>query len=71
MSLAEAQETMRKTAHLIDIDDYRPLIGEESVERIVRKAKRLRGLKVVNISSTFTAVAWRRCCLLPRCSSAT
>jgi trehalose synthase len=35
------------------IDDYRPLIGEEAVERIREKAARIKGLHVANISSTY------------------
>ncbi|MDP1708171.1 MAG: glycosyltransferase [Gammaproteobacteria bacterium] len=35
------------------IDAYERLIGAEAVERILRKAKRLHGLRVINISSTF------------------
>lgn len=44
---------MRPFSKLVTIDDYRPLVGDEAVARIVRKAKRLRDLRVVNISSTF------------------
>jgi trehalose synthase len=44
---------MRKHSWLVNIEDYAPLIGGEAVERIKRKAQRLRGLRVVNISSTF------------------
>jgi trehalose synthase len=44
---------MRKHSWLVDIEDYEPLIGIEAVERITRKAQRLRGLRVVNVSSTF------------------
>jgi hypothetical protein len=44
---------MKDISHLIDIDDYRPLIGDEAAERIVFKAKRLRDVRVVNVSSTY------------------
>lgn len=44
---------MKKHSWLVNIEDYAPLIGEEAVERIMRKAQRLRGLRVVHISSTF------------------
>jgi trehalose synthase len=44
---------MRKRSWLVDIEDYEPLIGIEAVERIRHKAQRLRGLRVVNVSSTF------------------
>jgi trehalose synthase len=35
------------------IEQYERLIGSEVVERIMRKAERLSGLRVINISSTF------------------
>jgi trehalose synthase len=38
---------------LVSIDDYEPLIGAEAVERIRRKAERLRDLHVVNVNSTY------------------
>jgi trehalose synthase len=38
---------------LKSIEDYEPLIGSEDVERILRKAERLRDLHVVNINSTY------------------
>lgn len=44
---------MKKHSWLVGIEDYAPLIGEEAVERIVRKAQRLRGLRVIHLSSTF------------------
>lgn len=37
----------------VDIEDYAPLIGEEAAERILHKAHRLRGLRVLHVSSTF------------------
>ena len=37
----------------VDIEDYAPLIGDEAVERILHKAHRLRGLRVLHVSSTF------------------
>lgn len=37
----------------VAIEDFAPLIGEEAVERIVHKARRLRGLRVLHVSSTF------------------
>lgn len=37
----------------VDIEDYEPLSGEEAVERILHKAHRLRGLRELNVSSTF------------------
>jgi trehalose synthase len=44
---------MKKHSWLVDIEDYEPLIGTEAVARIASKAQPLRGLRVVNISSTF------------------
>jgi len=44
---------MKKSLWQIGIDDYAPLIGEEAVERILHKAHRLRGMRVLHISSTF------------------
>jgi trehalose synthase len=44
---------MKKHSWLVNIEDYAPFIGAEAVERITRKAQRLRGLRVVNVSSTF------------------
>lgn len=35
------------------IEHYEDLIGSEALERIILKARRLHGLRVVNISSTF------------------
>lgn len=44
---------MKKRLWQIGIDDYSPLIGEAAVVRILEKAHRLRGLRVLHISSTF------------------
>ena len=44
---------MRKHSWLVNIEDYASLIGEAAVERIMRKAQRLRGMRVIHISSTF------------------
>src|SRR3990172_4447572 len=38
----------------VDIEDYAPLIGEEAAERILHKAHRLRGLRVLHVSSAPT-----------------
>lgn len=37
----------------VRIEQYANLIGDQAVERIERKARRLAGLRVVNVSSTF------------------
>lgn len=39
--------------NLTAVEDYEPLIGAETVERIVKKAERLRDLHVININSTY------------------
>ena len=38
---------------VVDIEDYSPLIGEEALERILKKAKPLQDLHVVNVNSTY------------------
>jgi trehalose synthase len=38
---------------VVHIEDYHPLIGAEAVERILKKAKPLRDLHVVNFNSTY------------------
>lgn len=44
---------MKKYSWMVDIDDYAPLIGDEAMERILHKSHRLRGLRVLHLSSTF------------------
>ena len=44
---------MKNHCWLVTVEDYKPMIGFEAVERITRKGQRLRGLRVVNVSSTF------------------
>jgi trehalose synthase len=38
---------------IIQIEDYEPLVGRETVERIRQKAAKLKGLRVVNFNSTY------------------
>jgi trehalose synthase len=38
---------------LTSIEDYEPLVGGETVERLARKAERLRDMHVANVSSTY------------------
>ncbi len=38
---------------LIGVEDYAPLVGEETVERILAKAHRMRDLHVVHVNSTY------------------
>ena len=38
---------------LVGVEDYEPLVGGETVERILRKASRLRDLHVVHVNSTY------------------
>ena len=44
---------MKRYSWRVDIDDYAPLIGEEATARILAKAYRMRGLRVLHVSSTF------------------
>jgi hypothetical protein len=44
---------MEKLFLPLRIEQYEELVGAAAVERIMLKAKRLHGLRVVNISSTF------------------
>jgi hypothetical protein len=45
---------------VVSIEDYKPLIGVEAVERILKKAKPLLDFHVANINSTlFTGAGWR------------
>jgi trehalose synthase len=46
-------EIVEKTNALTRLEDYEPLIGSDAVERIARKAERLRDLHVVNVNSTY------------------
>lgn len=38
---------------LVELDDYEPLVGAETVNRIRKKAEPLRGLHVANVNSTY------------------
>jgi trehalose synthase len=38
---------------ITQIDDYEPLVGQETVERIRQKAAKLKGLRVANFNSTY------------------
>ena len=38
---------------LTSVEDYEPLIGAESVERLLKKAEALHDLHVVNVNSTY------------------
>src|SRR5688500_15717101 len=38
---------------LITVEDYEPHIGAAAVERILRKAERVRGVHVANVNSTY------------------
>ncbi len=44
---------MKKHSWLVNIEDYAPLVGGDTVERIVRKAQRLSGMHVLHVSFTF------------------
>jgi trehalose synthase len=45
--------TTEKRHNLVTLEDYEHLIGAETIERIRKKAKRLDGLHVVNVNSTY------------------
>lgn len=49
---------MRKYFWLVSIDGYGQFIAEDTVERILGKSQRLRGMHVVHVSFTFYG---RRC----------
>jgi trehalose synthase len=38
---------------IMQIEDYEPLVGRETVERIRQKAAKLKGLRVANFNSTY------------------
>lgn len=38
---------------LVDIEDYQPLVGEETIERIIKKAEPLRGMHIAHVNSTY------------------
>ncbi len=38
---------------LVTLEDYAPLVGEEAVERILAKTRRLRDLHIVHVNSTY------------------
>ena len=50
MSAPGSQQT---TFAQIAVEDYEPLVGQETVDRILGKAERLQDLHVVNINSTY------------------
>jgi trehalose synthase len=47
------QEPMNSPQGLVQLKDYEPHIGTENVERILKKARRVRDLHVVNVNSTY------------------
>lgn len=44
---------MNKHSWMVEVADYEPLIGEQTMARILHKAHRLRDMRVLHISSTF------------------
>ena len=44
---------MERLPHLVKIEDYEPYIGAESVERIMRKARRFRDYHIAHVNSTY------------------
>ena len=45
--------TAPRNFSLVSVEDYEPLVGPESIERLLRKAARLSDLHIVNVSSTY------------------
>ncbi len=41
--------------HLASLDDYRSIVGDDTIERIREKAKALRGMRVAHMNSTYHA----------------
>ena len=39
--------------HITQIEDYEPLVGTETAQRIRQKAAKLKGLRVANFNSTY------------------
>ena len=44
---------MMKHHQLIQVEDYRPLVGADAIERIREKARPLRGMRVAHVNSTY------------------
>jgi trehalose synthase len=42
-----------RTFKLTSVEDYEPLIGSETVERLLKKAEALRDIHIVNVNSTY------------------
>ena len=49
----DALPNEQRTYALTTIEDYEPLVGSETIERILEKAGKLRDLHVVNVNSTY------------------
>ncbi len=49
----DGQGSAKAGYKLVTVADYEPLIGAEAVDRISRKAERLRDMHVVNVNSTY------------------
>jgi len=42
-------------ARAIQLDDYRPIVGDEAIDRLIAKAEPLRGSRICHMNSTFFA----------------
>src|SRR5215213_2086046 len=51
--MSEASAVQRSTLGLHSLDQYEPLIGAATAERIAGKAKHVRTMRVAHVSSTF------------------
>jgi trehalose synthase len=46
-------EIMRKSYKLVELEDYLPYVGADTIERLFKKAKPLQDLHVVHVNSTY------------------
>src|SRR5881394_4037404 len=53
MILKAINEPVARGQPLHTVEDYEPLVGAETVERVLQKAERLSGLHVTHINSTY------------------
>jgi trehalose synthase len=44
---------MLDTSNIVKVKDFEPLVGTETIDRIMKKAEPLRGLHVANVNSTY------------------
>jgi trehalose synthase len=44
---------MHTNHHIVHVEDYLPLVGDEVVERVKQKAEKVKHLHVTHVNSTF------------------